>query len=254
MAYHQRSDITKRVLLLCVLFLAAWLGLERLHLLDRMMFPGPSEVSRTVGSMVRDGELQKHIALTLSRFLSGFLLGGVLGLFLGSLCGLSKKISYFLEPVVYLLYPLPKFALLPFFILLFGMGFMSQVFFIAMGVFFPLAINTMRGMESINAHFIEVAVHYGAKGWDLFKKVIWPGSLASIFSGLRVGVGLALTYTIVNEFLMGTTGIGAMMWMSLQTWRIDRLLIGIFLIAFLNLFFVFLLGVLENVLAPWQKA
>lgn len=230
-----------------------WEGVCYWKVVDSFLFPSPWMIVNTAYKMLRTGELQEHIFITLKRFISGFIVGCVLGFSIGYGCGLSKKINNILEPLLYFLYPIPRFALLPFIILIFGTGNFSKIIFVAAATFFPIAINTMRGINSINSNFLEVAKHYGAKGWKLFKRVILPGSLPSVFTGVRISSGIALTFVVVVEFLTTTNGIGAMMWVSLQTLRIDKLFLGVLIIALLNVILNSMVTNIERSLIPWGK-
>lgn len=203
--------------------------------------------------MCKTGELQQHFFITLKRVFLGFSLGIAFGLGVGSLCGLSQKISNFLQPLIYFTYPIPRFALLPFMILIFGTGIWSKVIFIAMGAFFPVVINTISGINHINTDFLELARHYGAKGWRMYRRVILPGSLPLVFTGMRISIGLSLTYVIIIEYLTATDGIGAIMWLAMYTLRIDRLLLSTIIIAILNIILISLLRYAEKFLIPWNN-
>ena len=247
-----RDKINGFLLPLC--FYLALLALLLYKFGDRMMLPPMLQLVRVFFQMCSSGEVSENVLMTLKRFCFGFSLGAGAGLAIGFLCGISKKTRYMLEPLVYFLYPLPRFVLFPFLILIFGSGMGSHVVFVAMGAFFPCVINTLSGFEQINNSLLEVAHHYGAKGWPLFRRVIFPASLPSLFAGLRVALGLALTYTVIVEYLVATKGLGALIWLSLQTFRIDKLVIGGFLVAALNLFFILIVKVSERVVIPWESA
>lgn len=238
---------------LVLIIVILWQAVCSLKMIDTFLVPAPSDILNTAIMMIKTGELFKHICLTLKRLFLGFFIGGTLGLLAGSCCGVSKKMSNFFEPLIYLLYPVPKFVLLPFVILVFGTGIISKVIFIAAGAFFPLVINTISGIDYIDKNFLEISKHYGAKGLRLYTRVIFPGSLPYIFTGLRISIGLTMTYVILVEFLTATDGIGAVMWISLQTLRLDKLFLGAIIVSSLNIFFVGLIIYMENLLIPWNR-
>ncbi len=222
-------------------------------LVDPLLLPSPVQVAGVAYKLLLSGELQHQILVSLERMLFGFFLGAGLALIVGFLCGVSKKIGHWLEPLIYLAYPIPRFALLPFIMLMFGVGMMSKVVFIGLAAFFPIAINTISGIANINENYLEAARHYGASGWKLYKRVILPASLPSIFTGVRISLGITVSTTTVIEFLTSTDGLGAMIWLSLQALRIDRMFLGVIIVVFFNLMLVLLLKVLEHLFIPWNR-
>lgn len=247
----------KRILVLAsfyiVVLVSVWALVCHLKLVDPLLLPPPMEVLGTALKMLRAGELQYQALVSLKRMLGGFLLGGICGLAVGSICGVSKKINHWVEPLLYLAYPIPRFALLPFVMLIFGVGGLSKVMFVAMASFFPVTINTISGINNINDNYLEVARHYGASGWKLYKRVVWPGSLPSIFSALRISISLTVSSTTVIEFLTSTNGLGAMIWLSLQALRTDKLFLGTIVISSLNMMFIFTLKTIQNFSTPWAR-
>lgn len=245
----------KRVLhgmaLLAVVVLA-WECLYRAHFFNHCLWPSAGTVWRTFIAMVASGELQVNLGVTLGRILLGFFCGSLMALAVAFACVLSKKAAFLLEPLVYLSFPIPRFILLPFIILVFGTRWLGGVVFLSLGAFYPLVINMLEGFQSLNKNYMDIAVHYGASGWNLYRRVILPGSLPAIFSGLRIGFGLILTYTIILEYLNMSEGLGAVMWLSLQTLQADKLSVMAIVVAAINMFFVFLLLFIEQKLTPWS--
>lgn len=242
----------KSSFLIILITIIIWQVFYYFKLIDSFWFPSPHKIISTAYRLFRIGIIQNNIFATLKRFIPGFIIGSFFGLIVGFLCGMSRKLSVFLEPLIYLVLPIPRFALLPFMILIFGTGIGSQIIYIAIGAFFPVVINTISGINQINKNFVEAAMHYGAKGWRLYKRIILPGSMPSIFIGLRLSAGLSLTYVTVIEFLTATDGVGAMIWLSLQTLRMDKLFLGVALVALLNVLFISLLNAIEHILVPWN--
>lgn len=249
----KKTTSNKIFLLFFLIIISVWELSAFLKIIDVFFFPPPSKIIGTACVMLKTGELQQHILVTLTRFFLGLFFGAGLGLIIGYFCGVSKKINSVIEPLIYLIYPIPRFALLPFITLIFGLGLGSKVFFISMAAFFVTFISTINGIKQINSNFLEVAVHYGARGCNLFRSVVLPGSLPAIFAGFRISIGLALTYTIIVEFLTSSDGIGAMMWLSLQNLKIERLFLGAAVIALFNVFSIFLLKHFEYYFIPWNR-
>ena len=248
--YKETLVISFLLFLVMIIF---WQMICYFKLIDVFWLPSPHKFFETAFKLFKLGVIQENIFITLRRFLPGFILGSLLAIVIGSFCGTSRKLSVFLEPLIYLMLPIPRTALLPFLVLIFGTGISSKIIYVAMGAFFPVVINTISGVSQVNKDFLEVAKHYGAKGWRLYRRVILPGSLPAIFIGLRMSIGLSLTYVTVVEFLTTTDGIGAMIWLSLQSLRMDKLFIGVAVIALLNTSFILLLKGFEWLLVPWNE-
>lgn len=250
----EERKIIKILVTMLVVGILLWELLCSFKLVDTFLFPAPSSIFRTVLLMWKVGELQMHVLVTLKRFMFGFILGSSLAFAIGFFYSLFKKTNKFLELFVYFTYPIPRFALLPFLLVFFGTGIISKVIFISLGAFFPCVINTINGIKQIDKDYLEVAAHYGAKGWKLYKRVIFPGSLPYVFTGLQTGAGLALTYTILIEFLGSNDGVGALMWLSLQTLRMDKLFLGAIIVSLINILvtYVFLNGA-EKLFVKWNK-
>lgn len=248
-----RNISFRKILISLSLVAIFWELASCLKIVDPFLFPAPHKVIKVAYEMFLTGELQGQVMVTLVRFFAGVLWGGIFGLVAGVCCGMSKKVGSFIEPSIYLVCSIPRFVLLPFTMLIFGLGDTVKIIFIGMSIFFPVAINTISGINCINKDFLEIAKHYGAKRLVLYSKVILPGSLPSIFTGLRIGMGIAFTYVIVIEFLIANDGLGAMMWLSLQTLRIDRLFLGAVIIGLLNMTFIFFLRIIERIIMPWNE-
>jgi ABC-type nitrate/sulfonate/bicarbonate transport system permease component len=216
------------------------------------LWPSFSQLAKTGQELLFSSEFHRDLWMTCWRFLAGFSIGAALAMVFLFLCCLSKGLRMVLEFIVYLSYPLPRFVLLPFFIFTFGLGWGSQVAFISMGSFFPIIINAVDGLEHINKNFLDVARHYGAKGWRYWTRVVLPGISPYLFTGIRLSAGVTFLYVILIEFMTSTNGVGAMVWLSLQSLRLDKLLMGTFFIAVLNAFILFFIKFLERLIIPWS--
>ncbi|MBF0331185.1 MAG: ABC transporter permease [Candidatus Omnitrophica bacterium] len=243
-----------RGLLLLGVVLLAWEGLYRVHVFNHCLWPSVFRVGQTLVSMIASGELQKNLGVSLARILFGFVSGTFIALGVAFTCIISKRAAFLVEPLVYLSFPVPRFILLPFIVILFGAGWFGNVVFLSIGAFYPLVINTVEGFRSLDRNYMDVAVHYGASGWNLYRRVIFPGTLPALFTGLRIGFGFTLTYTIILEYLNTDTGLGAVMWLSLQTLQIDKLAVMAIMVAAINMTFVFLLIAVEQKFTPWSSS
>lgn len=235
-----------------LLVLLIWELLVDFRLLDSRFFPAPSSLIGTFLKLLRTGELYRHLEISLQRVAGGFLLGAIPGILIGLAMGLSKWVRYALYPVVASLYPIPKIAILPLIIIIFGLGEASKIIIIATGVFFVVLYNSMSGVLGIPQIYHEVGTNFGAKRFFYYRTIALPGALPSIFTGLRLGAGTSLLVLIAAEFLAAKAGLGFMIWDAWQTFAIEQLFVGLAVIAVLGFLFAQLLDQLQRWLVPWH--
>jgi NitT/TauT family transport system permease protein len=233
--------------------LALWELSVRLGFLDARFFPAPSTVVIVLYELLASGEIFEHLAITMQRITIGFLLGAIPGILLGMMMGWSKGVRAFLDPIVSALYPIPKLSLLPLFLVIFGLGESSKVVVIAIAGFFMVLITTSHGVMRIDPILVQAAQNYGARGWRLFYKVILPASLPSIFTGLRLALGICLIVIVAAEFVAANKGIGYLIWISWSTLTVGKMYAGLVVIAILGLLFSSGLERLSKVLMPWAE-
>ncbi len=234
-------------------FILFWEIAVRLGYLESLFFPPPTLVFKTLFELLKNGELQPHVYISLKRIFFGFLMGSVPGLILGLSMGWSRRLRIFFDPLISATYPIPKIALLPLIMLIFGIGEMSKIILIAIGCFFLVLINSMAGVANINDIYFEVAKNYGASKFKIFTKVVLRGSMPMIFAGLRLALGLSLILVVAAEMVAANEGLGAMIWLAWETLRTEKLYVGIITIAFLGLSLTSVLMRVERNLMPWSK-
>jgi len=199
-----------------VIVLTAWEAAVWLGLLSARYFPPPTTIAATFAHLIAGGVLWKEALVTLARLAAAFLLAAGPAVALGLAMGLWRPVRSFVEPYVALLYPLPKIALLPLLLIVLGVGEMAFVVTGAITAFFQIVLSTAGGVQSLDPRLIEVGRNYGARGVGLFRKIILPGALPAIFTGLRLGLGLALITVIVVEFVTAKSGLGHLVFRSWQ--------------------------------------
>jgi NitT/TauT family transport system permease protein len=241
--------VLQMVVILGVLLIWEICGL--LGFLNPLFFPVPSLIFRMFIIMLLNGEIWKNLSITLFRIFIGFLLGTFTGILIGMVMGASKKIRLLFDPIVAATYPIPKLAIFPLLIVLFGIGEVSIIMAIALGCFFLALINTMTGVRNINKVYFEMAKNYGASRSQVFRKVIIPASLPMIFTGIRLALGMSLLVVVAVEFVSANKGIGAMIWNSWETFEIEKLYVGIFICAILGIIFTMALKIVEERVVPW---
>ncbi len=232
--------------------LAAWEGLARGGLLDARFFPAPTSIVGTFVTLLASGELGRHVAASATRLVAGYLLGAIPALLLGLVLGLAPLARAFATPIIFSLYPIPKVAILPLIMLIFGLGELSKWVTVAIGVFFLVLVPTMAGVLSIDRIYFDVARNFNASRLDLYGRVVWPGALPHIVTGLKVASGVALIVLVTAEFVGAPAGVGVLIFESWQVFAIERLYAGLITISCIGYVLSFVFDELERRLIPWR--
>jgi NitT/TauT family transport system permease protein len=218
----------------CAGALLLWEALSRVDVIPAIFFPPPSMIAGALAASIGSGEAALHLRATLGRVLPGLVIGGVPGLLAGLAMGWSRRLRTISDPFVAALHPIPKLALLPLFMVLFGIGEGSKVMVIAAAVFFPVLINAMAGVRQIQPAHIEIAVNYGSGRLNVLRHVILPAALPLVLAGIRQATNVALLVAIAVEMTAPDTGLGALVWVSWQVLRVERLYATLVIIALLG--------------------
>jgi NitT/TauT family transport system permease protein len=232
--------------------LVLWELCARFGFIDTRFFPAPSSVMATMVEMLRSGELVTHTAVSLQRLAYGAVLGGVPALALGIAMGLNRPIRALIDPLVAATYPIPKSAILPLALLIFGLGEGSKVFMVAIGVFFPVVINTTTGVLEINKIYLDVGQNYKASRWNMFWTIALPGALPVIMTGFKLGIGIGLVLIAVAEMVGAKSGLGYLIWSAWSTFAVEQMYVGLFVIAIIGFLLTLALNELERVIIPWK--
>ena len=257
--------------------LALWEMAVRLQWLDGRFFPAPTAVAVALGELTVKGELlgklwllpgliaggdfagirrvfaEGHLWVSLFRIFAGFFVGAVPGIILGVVMGTNRTIRVALDPVVSAVYVLPKIAILPLVMMVFGIGEVSKIVIVAIASFFLVLINTTVGVRDIEPIFIEAGRNYGANHRQMFRHIIIPAALPIIFSGLRLSLGTSLIVIIAAEFVAANYGLGYLIWFSWQTLLTENMFAGLVVIMILGALFTSGLQAVERRLMPWQR-
>ncbi len=235
-----------------VFLLLIWQILAQLNFIDARFFPPPTAIISTFQELLISGELVHHVSISLFRIFAGFFLGVLPGVFLGLCMGLYAPIRHFLSPIVMALMPIPTLALLPIILILFGIGEVSKIVTIAGSVFFPVVINTVAGVMSIDSTYLDVAKNYGASRKDFFFQVAFPGALPVMLEGIQMGQAIALLTIVAAEMMGARSGIGYLIWSSYSAFLLKEMFVGLILISFFGYIFSLMLKMLERKLLPWR--
>lgn len=237
--------------IICMLLL--WECICRAGLISALFLPAPTQILHSLVEMIGDGEIGISLAASMYRILLGFVIGSLIGLAVGLVTGTSALADKLGNPIVNALYPIPKIALLPLFILWLGIGELSKVTIIALGVFFPVAMNTYSGVKNVDTLLIKVAVSFNAGWWKTMKSVVLPNALPMIFAGLRLAAGTSLLLLVAAEMIAAQVGIGALILHYGDLMITDRLMAGVIVLSLLGLIFNLLLQWLEKRVVPWKN-
>jgi ABC-type nitrate/sulfonate/bicarbonate transport system permease component len=232
--------------------LLAWELAAQTSLIDVRFFPAPSSIIGKLVEMAGSGELTENVLISLQRIVLGFLLGGVPAIVIGIAMGIWRPIRALVDPLIVATYPIPKSSLLPLILLIFGLGEMSKVVMVAIGVFYPMAINATAGVLQINQIYLDVGKSFKASPWDTFRTIALPGALPFVMTGVKLGAGLALILIAVAEMVGAKSGIGYMIWSAWETFAVAKMYVGLFVIALIGFAISLLLNEIERWVIRWK--
>jgi ABC-type nitrate/sulfonate/bicarbonate transport system permease component len=233
--------------------LAVWEIAARLNYIDVRFFPAPSSVIATMIEMLRSGELITNTLVSLRRLALGAVIGGVPALILGIAMGLNRWVRAAFDPIVAATYPIPKSAILPLALLIFGLGEGSKIFMVAIGVFFPVVINSTTGVLEINRIYLDVGRNFKASRWNTFWTIALPGALPVIMTGFKLGIGIGLILIALAEMIGAKSGLGYMIWTAWETFSVEQMYVGLFAIAIIGFVLTILLNEIERIIIPWKR-
>ena len=221
--------------------------------------PSPVQVAQGLYQLTVTGfppgyRLLGHLLASLARVLLGFGIAVVLAVPLGILMGFSPRFRTVVDPLIEVIRPVPPLAWLPLALIWFGIGYISAAFMIFLGVFFPVVLNTVSGVRSVDPYMVEAARTLGADNKTILVKVLVPGSLPSIFTGIRVGMGIGWM-TLVAAELTGVKsgyGLGYMIMSAFDVARYDYIVAGIVVIGLIGFLLDRLIKVAEKRLLRWR--
>ena len=242
---------TSRFIVVWVVFVAVWEMLVRSGLYSGLFMPAPSAIVMSLGRMIGNGTLFGHLAATMTRIAVGLAIGGIAGVVLGLAMGASSRLRHALDPLVAALHPIPRLAFFPLLIVVFGIGEYSKIAAVSLGAFFPLLLNTLSGVRGLNPVHVELALSCGASRWQMFRRILVPGSMPHILTGLRLSANVAFHATVGVEMIGSRNGIGSMLWLSWQTFHINQLYALLIVIASIGLGLASIVRWISARAVPW---
>ena len=194
-----------------------------------------------------------NLIFSAERVGKGFAAAIVVAVPVGLAIGWNRIASGALDPTVQLLRPIPITAWLPFSIAVFGIKDLGAVFLIALGAFYPIVVNTAQGARDVERNLIRAAMMMGAGRWTVLRRVVFPASLPSIFTGLRIGLGIAWTAVIVAEMVAVKSGLGYVLWDAYYVGRMDVVIADMASIGLLGLVSDRVILLIERWALTWRR-
>lgn len=240
-----------------IALLLLWEAIVRIGLLDHRYFPAPSSIISTFYFLLFDvswdDSLIHQVLISLGRVAIGFALGAIPAVLIGIIMGLVPLVRAAIQPIVGAVLPIPKVAILPIIMLLFGIGEESKWVIIAIGVFFQVLVATATGVANIDKIYFDVGRNFKAGQWATYRKIALPGALPTIFAGLRLGWGMALLLLVTAEMVSSDGGVGFLIWKAWQTLSVEEMYVGLVTIAAIGIVSFWLFDFMERRLLPWRR-
>lgn len=235
-----------------ILLLVVWQTFGTMGVLNEHILPPPSKVIAAFAQLFESGKLVENLVISLSRVFRGFILGALAGVAIGIIMGLSRPINKILSSLVSIFRPIPMIAWIPLLILGLGIGEESKVAVIFIGTLWPVLLNTISGILSVDTKLIEVSRVLEKNKIEMLTKVIMPSAWPAIFTGLRLGISTAWTCVVAAEMIAASSGIGYMIMYARELSQPDVVLVGVFTIGFVGLFIDAIIGVLQKRVLSWS--
>lgn len=221
--------------------------------ISNLTLPKPSGVAQALVNLYKSGLLYKHLVPSLTRLFVGSLMGVSAGIIVGTLIGLFSMLRAAMLPVVAALFPVPKIALLPLFVIWFGIDEGSKYALIALGSFAPMVVATYAALDNVDRGLIRMGQSFGLKWFSIVRKIVLPGALPGILSGLRIALAISIILLVAAEMLGANYGIGAYVLEAGSLYDLERLFAGVFILSLIGVIINWFIGVLERKLLSWRS-
>ncbi|WP_288572924.1 ABC transporter permease subunit [uncultured Weissella sp.] len=238
--------------LIPVAIIIIWEVIVDAGMIDTTYVPSPSAVGSQAITLWQEGTLQQNIGISLYRATIGLLIGGTIGFTLGVANGLSRISNLLFNSTVQMVRNIPHLALIPLIIIWLGIGEPAKVTLVAIGVMFPIYINTLHGIQSIDPKLIEMGRSYQLSKWQMLTKIIFPGAMPTILMGIRYALGVMWTTLIVSETISSSSGIGYMETNAQQFLDMPTIFLAIIIYAILGKVSDWIAALLESIMLDWR--
>ncbi len=233
-----------------LVLLAEW-G-TRTGVISALTLPRPSDVALTFKELYESGLLFKHLLPSLSRLAVGATMGALAGIAVGLLIGLFSLARAGLVPLVAALFPIPKIALLPLFVIWFGIDEMSKYALIAFGTFTPTVVATYAAVDNVDRTLIRMGQSFGLKWRSIVWKIVLPGAMPGILSGLRISLTIAIILLVAAEMLGAEYGIGAYILQAGSLYDLERLFAGVVILSVMGVVVSAAIAAVERRVLRWR--
>lgn len=217
-----------------------------------LFFSGPSAIAKEFWYQWTEGTLRSDMLFSGKNFILGMSWAAISGIILGVMIGWYRRIRLIFEPFLNALYATPRIAMIPLIIIWVGIDWKAKVFIVFMSAFFPILVNTVAGIRSLDPDLLRAARAFCASDWQIFKTVAIPGSVPFILTGIRQGVALGLIGVVIGEMFGGSEGVGYLVAYGGQTFRTDAAFVGVLIIAISGMVLTFLTVRLERRFSRWR--
>jgi NitT/TauT family transport system permease protein len=250
-------------LLVPIVVAVLWELLSRLRIFPPLLFPSLEKIGEALLDTVTgyagtsewySGKWYIHAMSSIKRVLIGFVFGGTAGILVGTTAGMFGRFHRAFDPTLQLLRPIPIVAWIPLAVVWFGIEDRPAIFLIALGTFFPTYLNTRHGIRYVDPILIRAARMLGYdNSWEIFRRVIVWSALPNIFTGLRIGLGIAWMCVVTSEMLAVKSGLGYMLWDSYSFLRADLIITGMISIAVLGFLTDRLMLFVQHRIMVWER-
>ncbi len=240
-------------LVIPVIIIAIWFYTTTYMAIPKGILPTIPDVGQTFLEMLKSGQLENDIAVSISRVLKGYCISIVLGVTLGSLFGMYRPVKELFVPIITVIRQIPMIAWIPLIILWCGIGEASKVVIIVLVAFFQILVNTQSGIESTPKGYIEVARLYKLGKWKTFIKVYLPHAIPQILVGLRLGLGGSWMAVVAAELIAATSGIGYRMSSARSNMQSNVVIVCMIVVGLVGVLMDWGIGVLFTALTPWIR-
>jgi NitT/TauT family transport system permease protein len=241
--------------LLLIVIVVLWKIYTLVSGISPYVIPSPEATWSSLVDLARDPETWTvHVWITLFETIAGFAIAVVTGIAIGAVLGRIFWLEAALRPIIVALQVIPKVALIPIFIILFGFGIVSKVTTAAILAFFPIMLNVMLGVRSVEPGHREVMRSLDAGRWQTFKYLDFHSTLPYVFAGMEVGIVFALIGAIVGEYLGANEGLGNLVVVSLNSLDAPQLFAVIILLAAMGSVLYFAVSGIKRLMIPWHES
>ena len=219
--------------------------------INKPLFPPPYAIIINIFSTFKS-DIAIHVVYSLNRIIVGLLFTLAIGIPVGILMGYFKKVDIICSPIIYFNYPVPKIALLPIVMLIFGLGDLTKIVMIFLITFFPVVVNIRDEVKNIPEEVFYPMYSLGATNFQIIKEIIFPGILKALLTSLRIGIGTAISVLFFTENFGTEYGMGYFIMDSWMRINYIQMYSGILILSVIGLFFFILTDILEGIFCPWK--